>query len=230
MIGFSEILLGNRRKAARRLRPWVCVALAIAPLAGACGSAGVVATRPPATAPTLSSGSTPDTAESSTPVDSVGNGENVLPIELPSLEDLRGVVDATTLLPRMSFELDVTSTIPGSTAYVTTRRTGSFDDETLGGIATRTSESEEPALKEMLERSFEIRIVDEVYWMKVTDGIDEHWSGFKMSEFSTYIGGDASAAADGDLLLGALLLAAEDVVGYEALPDGGCGMDRACSS
>lgn len=140
---------------------------------------------------------------------------------LPALDDLWALTDRTVALPRMSYELDVTSTIPGATAPVVARRTGSFDDDTLSGIGTRSFESADRTLAEVLELSFEIRIVDDLFWMKVTDGTDEDWGGFDLDEFATFTGGDPSASVDGDLMLLEIVAAAEEIVDHQMLPDGG---------
>jgi len=140
--------------------------------------------------------------------------------ERPDLEDLWSLAEDTIVLPRMSFELDVTMTIPGATAPVIARRTGQFDDDTLTGVGTRWFETDDPILKELFELSSEIRIVGQVVWFKVSDGVDEDWGGFDLAEYSQYLGGDVSGSVDGDLILGAIVSAATEVVSIETGGDG----------
>lgn len=163
---------------------------------------------------------TPEITPTSVASDEVEAEQSEPPRGLPTRHDLWWVVEDTIALPRMSFELDVTSSLPGLTSPIVARRTGSFDDETFGGIGTRSFESDSAGLESTTELSFEFRLVGDVFWNKVTDGIDEDWGGFDLAEYSKLLGGDATGSVDGDVLLAAMVTAAEEVVEYTVWDDG----------
>ncbi len=79
--------------------------------------------------------------------------------ELPTLEDLKLLVDKTVELPRMSFEFDVNVTFFEDA--VITHQKGSFDDNTLVGVGSETIEANSTEYGELFaDQSYDFRFLD----------------------------------------------------------------------
>ena len=138
-----------------------------------------------------------------------------------TLADLQRVLNLTVSLPRMSFEMDVTSSLPGSDKPVVARQTGSFDDNTLSGIGTRQFESEDSTISELLGvEAFEFRFIDRTVWIYNPLEDPPTWNGFDAFEFAEFSGAGPSNSMDSDSFLTLLVAATSEVVDVVAEDDG----------
>lgn len=141
---------------------------------------------------------------------------------LPPTQTVIDSIDATIALQRMSFALDVTSTLPDSSSPAMNSATGSFDDTTLGGIGTRSFHSDDPAIAANWgENPFEFVVVDNILWMLNPLGDPPAWAGFDLVEFGNAAGGNPLASVDVDGYLGVIAEATTEVVDAVERPGGG---------
>ncbi len=139
-----------------------------------------------------------------------------------TLAEFWAVADETIALPRLSFDLRVTSAIPGVTDSVVSVRSGSFDDDSLTGFGRRSFETGDEELRERLgERPFEFRFVDLTFWFLNALAEPPRWSGIDADDLFDVFGGDPLPSIDGDLLFAVAVNAATDVVDVRQQPDGG---------
>lgn len=145
--------------------------------------------------------------------------------ERPSLPPTQAVldsIDATIALQRVSFTLDVTSTLPGSSSPAMNNSTGSFDDTTFAGVGTRSFSSEDPAIAANLgDDPFEFIVVDNIFWMLNPLGDPPAWAGFDLVEFGNAAGGSPLASVDVDGYLGVIAASTTEVVDAVERPGGG---------
>ncbi len=149
------------------------------------------------------------------------DGDAGTPLDEASMEDLWSVVDRTIALPRMSFVLDVTMTLPGSASPVVARRTGSFDDETFRGVGTRSFHTDDPGLADVFgAEPFEFRFIGETLWMYNPVSDPAAWGGFDVFEFAEHAGGNPLGSMDGDLIVEQVAAATTEVLGVDKQADG----------
>lgn len=121
----------------------------------------------------------------------------------------------------MSFELDVTTTLPGTDAPVLARRTGSFDDDSFSGVGTRSFETGDAQLQELTGvEPAEFRFIGETFWMYNPLSEPPGWAGFDVLELAEFAGGDPLGSVDGDAHLGILFSATVEVLQIEQQTDG----------
>ncbi len=160
------------------------------------------------------------------PLPDSGSGEQPgsdagTPLDEATLEELWLVVDRTIALPRMSFVLDVTMTLPGSVSPVVARRTGGFDDETFSGAGTRSFHTDDPVLADVVgAEPFEFRFIGETLWMYNPLSDPAAWRGFDVFEFAELAGGNPLGSVDGDLFVGQVAAATTEVLGVDKQTDG----------
>ena len=138
-----------------------------------------------------------------------------------TLDDLSVVVTKTIDLPRMSFELDVSQSLPGSDSPVVSRRSGSFDDDTFSGTGTRSFETDDQAISEAVgTEPFRFIVTDSVLWL--FNPIDEtpSWFGFDLVEFGEQAGGDPLSSVDVDYSLQLIFESTNRVTQMEELESG----------
>ncbi len=122
----------------------------------------------------------------------------------------------------MSFELDVTLTLPGATAPVTDRRSGRFDDDTFSGTGTRVFETSDAELRDLWGgEPFEFRFLDQTLWLYNPISEPPSWGGFDFYEFAEASGGNPLSTVDGDAYVDLIVAATTDVFGVESRADGG---------
>lgn len=168
--------------------------------------------------PDVSTSESSSTSAAPSPSDTTSSSP---PADLPTIEELWAFAEETVALPRMSFELDVTSTLPGTDAPVLARRTGSFDDDSFSGVGTRSFETSEAQLRELWgDEPFEFRFIGETFWMYNPLSDPPGWGGFDVVEFAEFAGGDPLGSVDGDAYLGLLVSATVEVLDVEQQADG----------
>ncbi len=183
-------------------------------LLAACGGSSDEATDLAAT--TLTTASPTNTAPAPTTSD-----PSVSTSPTESLDALVSLVNNTIALPRMSYENEVISILPGLADPVVSTRTGSFDDDTFSGVGTWALESDDPAVAEGFPpAAIEYRVVDEMYWYWTPYGEPPVWTGYGIVEFAETSGGNPLGSVDGDGYLDLLVSSAVEVLDVEENADG----------
>ncbi len=115
--------------------------------------------------------------------------------------------------PRMSFTLDVTTSMPGIDGPIVARRTGSFDDETFAGVGTRSFITDDESLAALWgEEAFEFVVTDQTLWAKNPLAVPPEWAGFDLAEIGKIAGGNPLGSVDVDAYLSLILDASTQVI------------------
>ncbi len=196
-----------------------------------CGDQGGVVS-PPATAeaevssPEIDSTTSTTAVETTTPsttsVDSTTLPEPVAEEAEPAgnsdeteagweVSTLRGIVNDTIAIERMSFELESVSSVGED--EIVFKRTGWFDDDTYQATGTMLHPWTEGP-----ETVSEFRMVDGEYW--AYDPFVETWSGWELSDVLGLMGENPIQSMDGDRSLFQVMNAVTSINSVEEQPDG----------
>ena len=162
----------------------------------------------------------PTTAQTTTTERATTTTEEPVSTTVPErrLVEFEVFVQETVELPRMDYVSESTSTVNGGELDTVVIRTGWFDDDSWNGEGTMSFASSEPSAPE-LDEPFAFRLLDDEYWTSNPLDNPPTWTGWDLNEFIFALGGDPSAAMDGDQQLLVLLEAAVDVVEVEVIED-----------
>ncbi len=124
---------------------------------------------------------------------------------------LRGVVDDTIAIQRMSFELESVSSVGED--EIVFERAGWFDDDTFEATGTMLHPWTEGP-----ETVSEFRMVEGEYW--AYDPFAESWSGWELSDVLDLMGENPVQSMDGDRSLHQIMNSVTSIGSVEEKPDG----------
>lgn len=124
---------------------------------------------------------------------------------------LRGIVDDTIAIERMSFELESVSSVGEN--EIVFKRSGWFDDVTLEATGTMLHPWTGGP-----ETISEFRMVEDEYW--AYDPFAQAWSGWKFEDVFNLMGENPVQSMDGDRSLYQVVNAVTSIDGVEEQPDG----------